>query len=67
MCGLVTEVCVRAAALDAAKSGFTTVVVEDACGALEQSPGDEARVLDELRAAGATVTTSAALLGSEQG
>jgi nicotinamidase/pyrazinamidase len=67
VCGLVTEVCVRAAALDAAKMGFTTIVVEDACGALEQSPGDEARVLDELRAAGATVTTSAVLLGKEQG
>jgi len=67
VCGLVTEVCVRAAALDAAKMGFTTVVVEDACGALEKNPGDEARVLDELRAAGATVTTSAALLGSAQG
>ena len=66
MCGLVTEVCVRAAALDAAEMGFTTVVVEDACGALEQNPGDEARVLVELRDAGAAVTTSAALLGKEQ-
>ena len=64
VCGLVTEVCVRAAALDAARERFATYLVADASGALEKSPGDEARVHDELRAAGVkTVTTADVLAG----
>ena len=57
MCGLVTEVCVRAAALDAARERFATYLVADAAGALEKRPGDEARVHDELRAAGMHTAT----------
>ena len=61
MCGLVTEVCVRATALDAARENFATYLVVDASGALEKSPGDEARVHDELRAAGVQTVSSADL------
>lgn len=62
MCGLVLEVCVRAAALDAAQAGFATSVVEDASCALERSAGDTRRVLEELRAAGVRVVSSAEVL-----
>lgn len=62
VCGLVTEVCVRAAALDAARERFATYLVVDASGALEKSPGDEARVREELRGAGVTTVTAADLL-----
>ncbi|KAK9846468.1 hypothetical protein WJX81_004647 [Elliptochloris bilobata] len=67
VCGLVTEVCVRAAALDAAHERFATYVVADASGALEQHPGDEARVHDELRDAGVAVVTTADVLQRCQG
>jgi nicotinamidase/pyrazinamidase len=51
--GLATDYCVRATALDAIDLGFGTTVLTDAVAAVDAQPGDGARALDELEAAGA--------------
>jgi nicotinamidase/pyrazinamidase len=53
--GLATDYCVRATVLDALRLGFHVMVLTDAIRAVEVAPGDGARALDELRAAGATM------------
>jgi nicotinamidase/pyrazinamidase len=50
VCGIATDYCVRATALDAAREGFETTVVEDLCAGV--APETTTRALDELRAAG---------------
>ena len=60
--GLATDYCVRATALDAAGLGFAVTLVEDGCRAVELAPGDGARALDDLRAAGVKIVRSEALL-----
>lgn len=49
VCGLATDYCVKATALDAVESGFNTYVVTDAVKAVNISPndGDEALLLME--------------------
>jgi nicotinamidase/pyrazinamidase len=63
--GLATDYCVKFTALDAAKLGFKTTVIEDACRGVELAPGDVAKALDELRAAGVRVATSDEVLKAE--
>jgi nicotinamidase/pyrazinamidase len=60
--GLATDYCVKASALGAASAGFAVTVVEDAVRAVDVAPGDGARALDELRAAGVRIATSEELL-----
>jgi nicotinamidase/pyrazinamidase len=55
--GLATDYCVRATALAARREGFATVVVADAVRAVEVAPGDGARAVEEMRAAGVLVAT----------
>ena len=52
VCGLATDYCVKATALDAVALGFETVVLADAIRAVDLAPGDGQRALDELSAAG---------------
>ena len=51
-CGLATDYCVKATALDAARLGFETAVLLDAMRPVELQPGDEQRAIDEMTAAG---------------
>jgi len=51
--GLATDYCVKATALDALRAGLTVVVLQDAVRAVDVKPGDGARALAELAAAGA--------------
>src|SRR5688500_4367333 len=55
VCGLATDYCVKATALDAARLGFATVLVSDAIAAVDLQPGDGDRAIDEMRAAGVDV------------
>jgi nicotinamidase/pyrazinamidase len=64
VCGLATDYCVKATALDAHAAGFATVVVADASAAVDVQPGDEARALAELRAAGIDIVQSEDITGS---
>jgi nicotinamidase/pyrazinamidase len=48
VCGLATDYCVRASALDAAKKGFRTYVITDAVEAVNINPADGAHALEEM-------------------
>ena len=64
VCGLATDYCVKATALDAHAAGFTTFVIADASAAVNVRPDDEAGALDELRTAGVRVVQSEDITGS---
>ena len=53
--GLALDYCVKATALDAKRAGFDVIVHMDATRAVEVSPGDGDRAVNELRAAGVKV------------
>jgi nicotinamidase/pyrazinamidase len=56
--GLATDYCVRATALDAVGLGFRVTLAEDGCRAVELAPGDGARAIEEMRAAGIRIARS---------
>lgn len=56
--GLATDYCVKYTALDARKLGLTTWLIDDGCRGVEMQPGDVARALDEMRAAGVQIISS---------
>ena len=53
--GLALDYCVRATALDARRAGFDVVLHCEATRAINATPADEERTLDELREAGVEV------------
>jgi nicotinamidase/pyrazinamidase len=53
ICGLATDYCVRATALDAVRLGFDTIVLENVIAAVDLVSGDGRRALDEVALAGA--------------
>ncbi len=57
--GLATDYCVKHSVLDARREGFDVVVVEDAIRVVDVRPGDSARAVEEMRAAGARFARSA--------
>jgi nicotinamidase-related amidase len=63
VCGLATDYCVKATALDAHAAGFDVVVVADAAAAVNVNPGDEQRALEELQTNGVSVVNHTELLG----
>jgi nicotinamidase/pyrazinamidase len=52
VCGLATDYCVKATALDGVRLGYETAVLLDAIRAVDLEPGDGDRALDEMAAAG---------------
>jgi len=60
--GLATDYCVKATVLDALKKGFRVFAVTDAMRAVNLKPGDDARALEEMAAAGAHLLTSQQVL-----
>jgi nicotinamidase/pyrazinamidase len=52
--GLATDYCVKETALDAVRLGFETALLTDAIAAVDLEPGDGAKALDEMVAAGVT-------------
>jgi nicotinamidase/pyrazinamidase len=64
VCGLATDYCVRASAVDACREGFDVTVVEDAVRGVEVNPGDSERALQDMREAGARIAGSAEVLAS---
>jgi nicotinamidase/pyrazinamidase len=56
--GLATDYCVKNSVLDARRLGFDVTVLEDAIRPVEVEPGDSERALEEMREAGAEVSTS---------
>jgi nicotinamidase/pyrazinamidase len=56
--GLATDYCVRATVLDGLKYGFEVYVITDAVRAVNVNPGDGAKALAEMEAAGARLLDS---------
>ena len=54
--GLATDYCVKNTALDALRAGFDVEVDSSAVRGVNVQPGDDEAALEELRAAGATVS-----------
>jgi nicotinamidase/pyrazinamidase len=67
VCGLATDYCVRASAIDACREGFEVTVIEDAVRPVEVEPGDGGRALAEMREAGAKIVNSEQLLAGARG
>lgn len=61
VCGLATEYCVRATALDALKEGLEVIVVQDAIRGVEVTTGDCERAIEELKASGVRFVLSSDL------
>lgn len=57
VCGLATDYCVKATALDAVELGFETAVLVDAIGAVDLANGDGQQALDEMSGAGVELVT----------
>jgi nicotinamidase-related amidase len=64
VCGLATDYCVKATALDALDDGFEAVVIDDASAAVNVDPADEQLALDDLREAGVGIAHSSELQGA---
>ena len=62
VCGLALDYCVAATARDAARLGFKTDIILDACRAVNISPGDDLRTLRELTTLGVGVVSSREIL-----
>jgi len=62
VCGLATDYCVKATALDARHAGLDVVVIEDAIRGVEVHPGDCAAALAEMTAAGIAFARAADLV-----
>jgi nicotinamidase/pyrazinamidase len=52
VCGLATDYCVKATALDGVRLGYETAVLLDAVRAVDLEPGDGTRAIEEMKAAG---------------
>lgn len=63
VCGLATDYCVKYTVLDAVSLGFDTHLVRDACRAVNLKPTDEDVAIQQMKSAGAKITTSEEILG----
>ncbi len=59
ICGLATDYCVKATALDGIDEGFRVIVVKDAVRGVEVSEGDINKAFDQMKNAGVTEYSSA--------
>ena len=62
VCGLATDYCVKATALDAVRSGFDTVLVNDLCRGVDVPAGNAQAAVDAMRANRVRVVTSGELV-----
>jgi len=54
--GLALDYCVKFTALDARAEGFEVTVIADATRAVNVTPGDDERAIEEMRAADITIS-----------
>ncbi len=62
ICGLATDYCVRATALDALKARFQVVLLTDACRGVDVPAGNADATLEEMKEAGVVCMTAADLV-----
>ncbi len=58
VCGLATDYCVRATALDAVRRGLRVTVLADAIKGVDLRPGDSAAAIEEMRSDGVAFVES---------
>jgi nicotinamidase/pyrazinamidase len=63
LCGLATDYCVKATALDGKAEGLEVVVLEDAIRAVDVESGDGERAIEEMRGAGCIFMNSPEISG----
>ena len=63
LAGLATDYCVKYSALDALELGFVVHVIVDACRGINLQPADTKNALNEMKTAGAKLTTSKEIFG----
>ena len=61
VCGIATDYCVKATALDGMHNGFSVVLIEDLCRAVDHPPGSGQAAVDEMARAGVHAIQSGAL------
>ena len=61
LCGLATDYCVLASAMDARKLGFRVTLVSDACRGVDYPTGSVGKALAAMKASGVRIVESAAL------
>jgi len=61
VCGLATDYCVKATALESNAHGFETIVITDAIAAVNVNPQDERKALEEMARAGIAFAESDSL------
>jgi nicotinamidase/pyrazinamidase len=61
LCGLATDYCVLATALDARRLGFAVTLIQDACRGVDAPPGNVERALAAMRSAGVRMASSETL------
>ncbi len=65
VCGLATDYCVKATALDGIRLGYPTMVLVDAIRAVDLEPGDGDRALAEMAGAGVVLGRGASDAGQQ--
>jgi nicotinamidase/pyrazinamidase len=55
ICGIATDYCVKETVLDTLNNGFAVTLLEDAISGVDLNPGDSARAIEQMLAAGATL------------
>lgn len=63
ICGLTTDYCVRASALDARRIGLEVTVIRDACRGVDYPTGSIEKSLAEMKKAGVRIVVAEELLG----
>jgi nicotinamidase/pyrazinamidase len=63
VCGLATDYCVKATALDGRAEGLEVVVLEDAIRAVDVKPGDGGRAIEVMRGAGCVFMNASEISG----
>lgn len=64
--GVATDYCIKYSALDAKLLGFNVYIIEDACRGVDLAEGDVAAALNEMRAAGIHIVSSASIIKSTE-
>ena len=62
VCGLATDYCVKATALDGLKAGLKVTIVEDAIRGVDVQPGDSQTALSEMQSTGAMLAEHTAVM-----
>jgi len=65
ICGLATDYCIRATALDAVALGYPTSVLAEGVRAVDMQPGDGAAALEQLIAAGVELVAPSVAAATE--